>query len=840
MSTMSYRNFARNALAASVMLASGVVTSAQIEEVVVTATKRTASVQDVPIAVTALSSLQLERAGVQDIRDLPTLSPSFNMSASQTESQGTTLRLRGVGTTGNNIGLESAVGVFLDGIYLSRPGVALGDLFDVEQIEVLRGPQGTLFGRNTSAGALSVKTKRPLLDDTEFWANASYGNFDAYTVQAGGNVPLIENELGVRLAGAVRKSDGFARSITSDAESMNRDRVSLRGQLLWAPRDDMDFRFIADYSEADENCCDAAIIAESPLVAAGAFAATGLPATAGVANPGQDALDKRQTNGDQFENPFEQMGLSVEWNWDLDIGTLTYLGSWRDFEADTVQDSDFVGLNVYSVSAGAANGFDTFDEIETWTHELRLQGMTGDIDWLVGAYYADETILEQQGVGLGSAYGQYVSATGWFGAILPLVGNTLDPVPLATGGTFGDVTASTNPAVAFAGGVDPAGSFGNNVFEQDSRSWSVFTHNTWRVTEDFDLVFGLRWTDEEKDGSFDQLEGSSQACANTLANASGLPDAAAQAGGIAVALMCFPFATQVGLSPVTPAEFDDTFEDDELIYTLKAVYAFDQDITGYASFTHGFKTGGFNLDSTAAAGGGDPRFDSETVDSYELGVKADLFDRTLRANAAVFHMEMEDFQVLEFTGVQFQTFNVDKVESTGLEIETLARPIDGLDLTLAYTWADARYPSDCAPSTAPDQVTALCGNDLTNAPEHVVVAGVSYERMVPGTELNWFVNSSVRWEDDRRTATQAIVPGTDLVAKEDIQDANAKVNLRLGLEEISGRWTVELWANNLFDEQTRNVTFTVPLRGIASIGTDARGAYFDAPRTYGLTLRTAM
>lgn len=134
-----------------------------VEEITVTATKREESLQDVPIAVTAITPLQIERSGMLDIRDLPMLASSFNMNSSQTESQGTTLRIRGVGTTGNNIGLESSVGVFLDGIYLSRPGIALGDQLDVDSIEVLRGPQGTLFGRNVSAGALNLRTRRPSL-----------------------------------------------------------------------------------------------------------------------------------------------------------------------------------------------------------------------------------------------------------------------------------------------------------------------------------------------------------------------------------------------------------------------------------------------------------------------------------------------------------------------------------------------------------------------------------------------------------------------------------------------------------------------------------------------------
>ena len=394
-----------------------------LEEIIVTATKRQESLQDVPIAVTAVDAQTLSRAGVKDLRDLPTLAAAFNMNSSQTESQGSTMRIRGVGTTGNNIGLESAVGVFLDGVYLSRPGIALGDLMDVEAIEVLRGPQGTLFGRNTTAGALNIRTRAPNLSQHEDFASLGAGNFDAYNVQAGVSGPLVPERLGYRLSGAVRKHDGFVES-TSGAESLDRDRWLLRGQLLWSISDTADLRIIADYAEADEHCCDAAVIQESPAVALGSFAAAGLPAHGGVLTSGlKDAVEDRDSNGSQFENPFEQKGISAELNVDLtDTMRLTYIGAWRDFRADSVQDSDFVGLDVFSVRAAAAGGFDTYDDIRTITHELRIDGSAGPLDWMIGAYYSDEEIEEHQGLGLGTDFSANAHAVLWNYAFVPALG----------------------------------------------------------------------------------------------------------------------------------------------------------------------------------------------------------------------------------------------------------------------------------------------------------------------------------------------------------------------------------------------------------------------------------
>jgi iron complex outermembrane recepter protein len=823
-----------------------------IEEIVVTATKREESVQDVPLAVTALSGLQLERAGVQDFRDLPTLSASFNMNSSQTESQGSVFRIRGVGTTGNNIGLESAVGVFLDGVHLSRPGIALGDLVDVEVIEILRGPQGTLFGRNTSAGALIVRTRPPNLVQPEFWVNAGYGNFSALNAQAGGSVPLIEDRLAARGSVAVRRQDGFVSSFTG-AESMDRDRVSLRGQLLWVVDDRSDLRIIADYADADEQCCDAPIIFESPIVPLGAFAATGLPANAGVALTGHEAVDRRRSNAEQFKNPFEQWGVSAEFRRNFEDVDLTYIGSWRDFSADSVQHSDFVGLDVFSVRPEVAGGQKTFDDIRTTTHELRFAGDMGRLQWMIGGFYMDEKIVEGQGLGLGQDFTRYTSGSAWFGGTLAAFSAALPGlagIPLATGGVFGNVLTTNNPALVFAGGVDAAGSFAQNRFQQDTRAWSIFTHNTLAITDRLDVVLGLRWVDERKDGKFTQATAQNPACLNTLANAgalnagaagTGLEQAAGLIGAVAAGFMCFPFAAPADTGiPVLPATFDQRFEDDQLIWTVKGVYALNDVTTAYASFTHGFKAGGFNLDATAASGGADPRFESEKVDAWEIGLKTDLFDRRLRINTAVFRQELEDFQVLEFTGVQFVTFNVPKAESTGVEVELLAAPLDPLDLSVSVTYQDANYPNNCAPANAPPQVRSLCGGRLTNAADWTSVIGAAWSQQLGRTGLNWFLNTNVRWESKRRTGTQWRDPSSLAPAAEDFQDANAKVNLRLGLGEADGRWTVELWGQNIFDEQTRNVTFNIPLRGIGGFGTAARGAFIEAPRTYGMTLRVRM
>ncbi|WP_394726812.1 TonB-dependent receptor [Altererythrobacter sp. GH1-8] len=809
--------------------------SGQLPTIIVSATRRANDVQDIPIAVTAISAQQLERAGVADITAIDSVAPSFNLNSFGTSTGGTTLRIRGVGTTGNNTGLESAVGVFLDGVYLSRPGIALGDLLDVERVEVLRGPQGTLFGRNTSAGALDIRTRKPQLDIVEGFANATYGNFDLINVQAGINVPVVTDKIGLRFAGAVRDRDGYIEGPTG-IESNSIERLLLRGQVLFDLGSAGELRIIGDYTEGDDSCCHAIWIRDGSTVDFDAF---GLPANGGAPNVGEDALEDLKSNDGQFDTPFETWGLSAEYNVDIPFGELTYVASYRDFEVRTALETDYTQLRMFTAGASdqaRALGGQNFEplnnptRIKSTTHELRLQGeaFDGGLDWLIGAYYSWEKIEEKKSLTLLDQFQSGVS-----------------------GGLFGALPLQPNPLFLTAGGVDATGDFASNRYEQTGKSFSIFTHNVFSVTDQLDLTVGLRYVDESKDGTFTQVDGEYDACLGTLGAGAGN---FLGVGG--VALNCFVFVAPSlevleGINPafaanplalaLLPREFDDTFEDDELIYTINATFRPSEDITFYGSFTHGFKSGGFNLDASAGVGGADPRFASEEVDAYEIGMKAELLDRRARINIALFDTVLSDFQVLDFTGVQFQTFNVDKARSTGFEVEGQAQLSDGLSANAAVTYTDARYPSDCAeqdPTAAgfnPNAAT-LCGASLTNAPDWTVVFGSTYEAPI-SDRLEFFLSGTARYESSRRTSTlPSEVLRPDLPLPGDIQDGNVRVNLRAGIGADDGSWALEIWGNNVFDERVRTGTFTVPLRG--ALGNRARASFVQDPATYGVTVRT--
>jgi len=826
------------------------------EPIIVTATLRAMDVQDIPLAVTAVAPEALERQGINDIKNLAAISPSFNIQSSQTETQGTSIKIRGVGTTGNNTGLESSVGVFIDGVYQSRPGVALGDLVDLERLEILRGPQGTLFGRNTSAGALNVTTKRPSLSTTEGFVNASYGNYNFMNLQAGVSVPVVQDVAGLRVSGTWRKRDGYLKSPTG-AESNDRDRYMLRGQLYIEPNADVSIRLLADYAKTDEQCCNAVIVQDTSL--AQDFAANGL-ASDGVDQFGMSALKNLSVNGGPYLNGSKQWGTSAEVKWDLGGAKLTSVTAYRDFESSSTTVGGFTSNNTYTVGNGAPTSrvgiLPSGDYIKTFTQELRLQGAAFNdrLDWLVGGFYSSEKIRADQSMTLNADF-QRAGSAGNFG-----ISSLLGPNPLFTMTALGNGTG---------GPVNANGNYAENRFLQDAESWSVFTHNVISVTDKLSLTLGARYVNETKDGSFNQLAAttasSCQASANGILTGAftgaRLP-ANVQQGILGV--NCFPFAVSTNLIAPTalggglasawlplPRQWAQKFKDDEITYTAQLGYKPNEDLLLYAGYSHGFKSGGFNLDPTAAtlqnstallAGQtttriyADPSFKSEKVNQIEIGAKATLFG-SIKANLALFDMKMSDFQVLEFTGVQFQTFNVHSARSTGAELELFGRLSDNISANVSATYANSRYPKDCnvgVAAAALASVNRLCGGTLTNAPKFAGVVGLTYEGQVSDSGWGLLVNGNINYSDRRRTSTIPL-DTNNLPVPLDYQDAYFKMNARIGLTTPNEQFTFELWGTNLNNEITRGITSSTPMRGAA--GNRSRIGFVEEPRMYGMTVR---
>ena len=825
------------------------------EPIIVTATLRAMDVQDIPLAVTAVAPEALERQGINDIKNLASISPSINIQSSQTETQGTSIKVRGVGTTGNNTGLESSVGVFIDGVYQSRPGVALGDLVDLERLEILRGPQGTLFGRNTSAGALNVSTKRPSLSEVEGFANASYGNYNFMNLQAGVSVPITTDVAGLRVSGTWRKRDGYLKT-PSGVESNNRDRYMLRGQLYIEPNADVSIRLLADYAKTDEQCCEAVIVRETELAPFSAF--HGL-ASDGVDQSGMSALKNLSINGGPYLNGSKQWGTSAELKWDLGAAKLTSVTAYRKFDSSSTTVGGFTSNNTYTVGNGAPTSrpgiLPSGDHIKTFTQELRLQGtaLNDGLDWLIGGFYSSEKIRADQTMTLNADFQRTGSAFNF--------ANAAGVNPLFA------LTAFGNAGVP----VDANGNYAENRFNQDASSWSVFTHNVLNFTDKLSLTVGARYVNETKDASFNQLAGTTGAGASACQASvngvlTGAVPAALRAGMIGI--NCFPFATSVALTAPAaiggglasaklplPRVWSQEFKDDEITYTAQLGYKANEDLLLYAGYSHGFKSGGFNLDPQSAtlqnsgailaglATGtivapvyADPSFKSEKVNQIEVGVKATLFG-AIKANLALFDMKMSDFQVLEFTGVQFLTFNVNSARSTGAELELFGKLSDHISVNASGTYANARYPSNCADGVAVaarPSTLRLCGQDLTNAPKFAGVVGVTYDG--PLTDSGWsiLVNGNVNYSDSRTTRT--IDTDTNgLPVPLARQENYYKINARIGLTTPDDRYTFEIWGTNLNNEITRGITANTPLRGGA--GTRSLIGFVEEPRMYGMTVR---
>lgn len=812
--------------------------------IIVTATRRAQDVQDIPIAVTAVSQQQLDNQGVFNIQQVSQLATSFTSSTAQVASGSVVLRIRGVGTTSNNIGFESAVGIFIDGAYQSRPGVALAEMVDLERVEVLRGPQGTLFGRNTSAGALNITTARPDVSEFGGFVNAMYGNFDEISLQGAVNVPVVQDTLAVRLTGAYRKRDGFLTVVdqagTTIGDTNNVDQFLVRGQIGWDTSSGIRGRLIGDYSESRNSCCGAVEMYQSPLVTASAYAAVGLGLNGGNGQPSvattpfdqagfERAINNRVVAANQVPDAkFTNYGITGEIEVPVsDNADIIAIGSWRRFESREAYDSDFTARDIFNVGANL--------EIETFTAEVRFQGegLGGKLNYMIGGFYSDERIDQTVDFLLGPDFGRNV------GALLF--------VP--TGGALGP-----EPLTLFTG-IDPTGTASTNRFQQSAKSYALFTHNTFEVLDGLEFTVGARYSWERKSGGFTQPFNNNQICPGTLGalGAGAIPGALA---GPFIALGCFGFTAPADLPQAAALPlvrtFQTQFNDEELIYTFNLNYAINNDVNVYGSFTHGYKAGGINLDTTAAVGGANPVFDSEIVDAYEVGIKSRFLNDAVTLNVAAFHMDFTNFQVLEFTGTAFETFNVPLARSTGVEIESLIRPNSELTFNLGLTALHARYPDNCQGDLVNSvTVNSLCGFDLTNAPQIIAIMGANWEKPINAT-TDFFLNGQVRMEGDQRTSTQGIVPpdaaaiaaaGGNLQAAidgqpliiADVQDGKTFVNLRGGFRFMNGMYAIEGWVTNLTNEVVRGVTFNTTLRG--SGAANSRSSFVLPPRQYGVTLR---
>ena len=809
-----------------------------IDTITVTAQQREESAQDVPISIGAYDTDALENAGVKDIKDLISIAPGLMVTSTQSETI-TTARIRGIGTVGDNFGLESSVGVYIDGVFRSRNGVGFGDLGEIDRIEVLRGPQGTLFGKNTSAGVLNVVTAAP---EFEYGGSleATLGDYGYNRFSGSLTGPLIEDVLAFRVFAAQGERDGFQQLVLDDGngpaevrDSETQDYYTFRAQALWTPSESVEGRIIYDYSNRDELCCSAVQWDYSAVPAAFVGAVGGQ-----VMQPADPGARVSYANR-EYEQNVEDQGISAEFDIEMPIGTLTSVTAWRNWQNDRTQDIDYSTADI----AYRADG--NFTDLTRFSQEVRLTGIWGDLDWLVGGFLSHEELELGDAIRFGDDWENYLGRL--------LTASTVPPLGAPQGGVTGtlQVMAGLAPVAALIGvpgaqGVLPIPLPGaaipegtgvaGDLYDQTAESWAIFTHNTYRLTDNLSLTAGLRYTHETKNVYATFNTNGPAACgaletafgpdpvAGLIAAATAANLPAASISGLATAAgnICLPYAR----TALDQTGYDRERTDEQVSGTIRLTYDISDDAMVYAGYSRGFKAGGFNLDRQfegpldPAVGytDVDSGFAPEIIDAYEVGFKSQLFGNVLQLNANAFYQEVEDFQLNTFTGISFVVNSIESIESYGVEIDfAYATPIDGLDITGGYAYVNAEYGDEA--SIAPN----LRGNQISLSPENFLTAQVIYERPLWGNV--WGLASlDARYVSEYNT-------GSDL-DPEKVQDAFTLLNARVGLNHVDGAWSIEAWGRNLTDEAYAQVAFDQ----FAQSG--GFGAFMGAPRTWGVTLRT--
>lgn len=811
-----------------------------VEVITVTAQQREESAQDVPISIGAYDTGALEAAGIQDIKDLISIAPGLMVTSTQSETI-TTARIRGIGTVGDNFGLESSVGVYIDGVFRARNGVGFGDLGELERIEVLRGPQGTLFGKNTSAGVLNIVTQEP---DFEPGASLEYQWGDYGHRRLSGHVtgPLIEDVLAFRLFAATAERDGFTQLVVRDGanfdvqDSETEDYDTYRGQLLFTPSETVSVRLIADYSERDEMCCSAVAYDYTPT------AASLIGILGGQVNfPGQPE-DRIAYSNHPYTQQVEDWGLSAEADIELPIGTLTSVTSFRNWRNRRSQDIDYS-----SVDLAFRDAERNFTDLARFSQEVRLTGVTGDLDWLVGGFFSHEDLRLGDALQFGADWESFVSILASIGGGVPNTTAVADNLNALALGFIPGVPGLPGYTPLAPGSFFPNGSGPNqDLYTQTSDSWALFTHNTYQFTDNLAITAGLRYTNETKDvyATFNTSATPGCSILEVYANANPATawnPAAAFAGtplGPLAPTLCLPYAR----SGLDASGYDRERSDEELSGTLRLTYDINDDVMVYGGYSRGFKAGGFNLDRqfngpTDATGytNSDSSFAPEVIDAYEVGFKSQLFGNVMQVNGNLFLQQIEDFQLNTFNGLAFVVESVEESESMGLELDAFwATPVPGLDLSAGYAYVNTEYTTV---NTGDPLVDAIQGKDYSLSPEHFVTGQALYERPVFGNYL-FTAAADARYVSEYNT-------GSDL-DPEKVQEAFTLVNARIGIGREDGRWSVEAWGRNLTDETYAQVAFDAFAQGRrAGAGTsnDARAtasymAFLGAPRTWGMTLRT--
>lgn len=752
-----------------------------LEEIVVTAQKREESLMDVPISVNAVSGEKMAEAGITELEGMTAYVPNLTMNQT---GIGTIIAIRGI-SSGINQGFEQSVGQYVDGVYYGRAQLARAPFMDLDRVEVLRGPQSILFGKNSIAGAISMHTAKPT-DEFEGSVTALYepdhGEQDIRLVVSG---PLTENLSG-RLAILDRTIDGYYDNDTLNRDESDEDVSVIRGSLQWDASDDLTINLKVEDGSFDNKGRFLEVV--NPVGASYADVLSAIAGSRGESYTLDTEQDfNRQSNGDSSNNDTENVTLNIDYA--LGDHTLTLITGYNAYEFEEECDCDFVGASIFTA--------DTAEDFEQLSQEIRITSPGGEtVDYIGGFFYQKSEMEFEDSINI------------------PLDSYLLNP--LTTALLFGNTSTKRS-------------------FTQDTSLWSVFAQMTWNISEAARLTVGGRYTDEEKDASRHQFH-----VDNT--------GTVIPAGNPAVPLNAF-----YGNFLIEP--YDEIKADrSEGSFTPLITFQYDlnEDVMLYATYTTGFKSGGFDVRSNAHpdssvvnAGGvslvGVFEYEEEEAESIELGAKITLADGAAELNAAIFKTEYTDLQTSQFDGtLGFNVTNAGEATSQGLELDGRWRVSEGLTLSGAFAYLDFEYDkfetAQCyfgqtADSAVDPTLCDVSGKRREFTPEYQATLSADYS-MALGDALEFRANIDFIYSDDY-LASPTLDPNLE-------QDSYTKVNARVSIGGADGMWDVALVGKNLTDEEVVSFGNTTPLSTTLTGGAGAAYyGFYDRPSSVAIqgTLR---
>lgn len=700
--------------------------SVGLEEIIITAQKRPESIQDTPIALTAVSGDTLLKRNIDTIGELAAFVPNLTSTNGPQGSSDANFFVRGVGQFDFIITNDPGVGVYYDGVYLGRTVGALLDTSDIERVEVLRGPQGTLFGRNTLGGAISVVSKGPQLEELSGNGRLVYGSRDRVDVDAAINVP-IGDTVAVRATGLFRTQDGQSVRPFDNARYADVDRLGGKMAVRFAPNDRLDITLQGDYVRDRGS--------PNPVINVG-FA----PLPFFPANIGEDTSDDFYTTFQSADptNDLDIWGLSANISYDFDFMTVKSITAYRSLEGFTTSDSDGTGFTLYDQTSD-------IDQTQ-FSQEFQFVGSAFDdrLEWLAGAYYFEESARQVQDL-----------------CFAPVTAMVL----MGPQNRFG-------PCVTW---------FQDN--DQDTTSYALFGQLNFKITDQFSITAGGRQTWEDKDIISTQ--------------AFNLPD------GMTLQPFVTGLADSLDFSKFTPKVGLEYKPDDTLLF--------------FASYSKGFRSGGFN-GRLIAPNTQVPTYAPDTNDAFELGMKSDLFDDRLRVNATLFYSKYEGIQqTITDPEVQFRVANAGDAELYGFELEVTAAPVEGLLATLAVGFTESEF-TDVDPFAG-----IMEGNRLPFSPKWTIAGGLSYD-----IKTKW---GPVTPRVDVRYQSEVFFSPFNLPLES--QGGYALVDARIAYTDPDERYTVAFQAENLFDKEF----FTFGQDAIANQG--VAYAQIGLPRELSVSLNVS-